>query len=207
MQPHSVRISQNISQRHTLLHLSHQTKTTIPIYSSVLFSCNSRPISRVSYDTNAISPTISKTANPSRRGESGNVIAALASFFIPGLGQLVQGRILWTAFLVVTTATLYFTSFLMIPWPFALILHLWSIINAATFKGQPGNQRSASYHRRWSDLASQREAQMTQWNLRLIAHTEHEQTKLMLLPLPVFSMHCDIVHSRSSVTLLFHPSL
>ncbi len=78
---------------------------------------------------------MSKSANPSRRGDSGNVIAALASFFIPGLGQLVQGRILWAAFFAATTATLYFTSFLVIPWPFAIVFHLWSIINAATFKG------------------------------------------------------------------------
>ncbi len=45
------------------------------------------------------------------QGSSGNVIAALASFFIPGLGQLIQGRpfsamfyffghiILWVIFL------------------------------------------------------------------------------------------------------------
>ena len=29
------------------------------------------------------------------QGSTGNVIAALCSFFVPGLGQLVQGRILW----------------------------------------------------------------------------------------------------------------
>lgn len=29
------------------------------------------------------------------RGSTGNIIAAVCSFFIPGLGQLVQGRILW----------------------------------------------------------------------------------------------------------------
>ena len=29
------------------------------------------------------------------QGSTGNVIAALCSLFIPGLGQLVQGRILW----------------------------------------------------------------------------------------------------------------
>lgn len=34
----------------------------------------------------------------SRVGTTGNVIAALASFFIPGLGQLLQGRILWAVF-------------------------------------------------------------------------------------------------------------
>lgn len=28
------------------------------------------------------------------RGSTGNVIAALASFFLPGLGQLLQGRVL-----------------------------------------------------------------------------------------------------------------
>jgi len=78
---------------------------------------------------------MSKTSKPTRRGDSGNVIAALASFFIPGLGQLVQGRILWAAFFAVITATLYFTSFLVIPWPFAIVFHLWSILNAATFKG------------------------------------------------------------------------
>ena len=31
----------------------------------------------------------------SGQGSTGNVIAALASFFVPGLGQLLQGRILW----------------------------------------------------------------------------------------------------------------
>ncbi len=29
------------------------------------------------------------------QGSTGNVIAALCSFFVPGLGQLIQGRILW----------------------------------------------------------------------------------------------------------------
>ena len=31
------------------------------------------------------------------QGSTGNVIAALASFFIPGLGQLMQGRLLKAA--------------------------------------------------------------------------------------------------------------
>jgi TM2 domain-containing membrane protein YozV/RNA polymerase subunit RPABC4/transcription elongation factor Spt4 len=30
---------------------------------------------------------------PSRRGSGGNVVAGIASFFIPGLGQIVQGRL------------------------------------------------------------------------------------------------------------------
>ena len=33
----------------------------------------------------------------SGRGSGGNVLAALCSFFMPGLGQLVQGRF-WPAF-------------------------------------------------------------------------------------------------------------
>ena len=32
------------------------------------------------------------------QGSTGNVIAALCSFFLPGLGQLVQGRIIWAFF-------------------------------------------------------------------------------------------------------------
>lgn len=32
------------------------------------------------------------------RGSAANVIAAVCSFFIPGLGQLVQGRWLWAMF-------------------------------------------------------------------------------------------------------------
>lgn len=31
-------------------------------------------------------------------GSGGNVIAALCSLFLPGLGQLVQGRVLWALF-------------------------------------------------------------------------------------------------------------
>ena len=35
------------------------------------------------------------------QGSAGNVIAAICSLFIPGLGQLVQGRILWALFWLV----------------------------------------------------------------------------------------------------------
>jgi TM2 domain-containing membrane protein YozV len=34
----------------------------------------------------------------SGRGSGGNVIAALCSLFSPGLGQLVQGRVIWALF-------------------------------------------------------------------------------------------------------------
>lgn len=69
------------------------------------------------------------TSNPSGAGQgsTGNVIAALASFFIPGLGQLIQGRLLKAAFMFVMAAVL---------WIFLLgwIVHLWSIVDAAMFK-------------------------------------------------------------------------
>ena len=57
-------------------------------------------------------------------GTCGNVIAALASFFIPGLGQLLQGRWLLAAFMFVMTALLWL---ILLGW----IIHLWSIIDAA----------------------------------------------------------------------------
>ena len=58
---------------------------------------------------------------------TGNVIAALASFFIPGLGQLLQGRVLPALIQFVLAGIL---------WIFLLgwIVHLWSIIDAARYK-------------------------------------------------------------------------
>jgi TM2 domain-containing membrane protein YozV len=61
------------------------------------------------------------------QGSAGNVIAALASFFIPGLGQLVQGRILIAAIQFVLASLLWI---IMLGW----VIHLWSIIDAALFK-------------------------------------------------------------------------
>jgi TM2 domain-containing membrane protein YozV len=54
------------------------------------------------------------------QGSTGNVIAALCSFFIPGLGQLLQGRLLMAAVL----------WFVLLGW----LVHLWSILDAAMFK-------------------------------------------------------------------------
>jgi TM2 domain-containing membrane protein YozV len=61
------------------------------------------------------------------QGSAGNILAALASFFIPGLGQLLQGRILMALIQFVLASVL---------WIFWLgcIIHLWSIIDAAMFK-------------------------------------------------------------------------
>jgi TM2 domain-containing membrane protein YozV len=63
----------------------------------------------------------------SGQGSAGNVIAALASFFIPGLGQLIQGRLMKAVIQFVLAAALWV---ILLGW----IIHLWSIIDAATWK-------------------------------------------------------------------------
>jgi TM2 domain-containing membrane protein YozV len=63
------------------------------------------------------------------RGSTGNVIAAVCSFFIPGLGQLVQGRIV-AAFLHFILAAVLWIIFM------GWIVHLWSIFDAAIWKGR-----------------------------------------------------------------------
>ena len=61
------------------------------------------------------------------QGSSGNVIAALASFFIPGLGQLLQGRLFLAIVQFVMAAVLWL---ILLGW----IIHLWSILSAALYK-------------------------------------------------------------------------
>lgn len=61
------------------------------------------------------------------KGSAGNVIAALASFFIPGLGQLVQGRPILALVMFLLAAALWIV---LLGW----IIHLWSIIDAAVWK-------------------------------------------------------------------------
>jgi TM2 domain-containing membrane protein YozV len=60
------------------------------------------------------------------QGSGGNVLAALCSFFIPGLGQLLQGRLL-AALVQFVLATLLW--FILLGW----VVHIWSIIDAARF--------------------------------------------------------------------------
>ena len=66
----------------------------------------------------------------SGQGSAGNVIAALASFFIPGLGQLLQGRVLKAAFMFVLAGVVWFITFGTFGW----IIHLWSVIDAAVYR-------------------------------------------------------------------------
>lgn len=61
------------------------------------------------------------------QGSTGNVIAAVCSFFVPGLGQLVQGRL--------GIAVVQFVLAIVL-WIFLLgwVIHIWSILDAALWK-------------------------------------------------------------------------
>jgi len=63
----------------------------------------------------------------SGQGSAGNVISALASFFIPGLGQLLQGRLMIAIVMFVLAGVLWF---FLLGWA----IHLWSVLDAALWK-------------------------------------------------------------------------
>jgi TM2 domain-containing membrane protein YozV len=65
------------------------------------------------------------------QGSTGNVIAALASFFIPGLGQLIQGRPIAAAIQFVLAGVLWF---FLLGW----VVHLYSILDAALWRPRGG---------------------------------------------------------------------
>jgi TM2 domain-containing membrane protein YozV len=71
------------------------------------------------------------------QGSAGNVIAALCSFFVPGLGQLIQGRILsalgW--FLVACAAFVltWLLTLSLLPFGWFLV-SVFSCINAAVYR-------------------------------------------------------------------------
>ncbi|WP_437227449.1 hypothetical protein SH661x_000355 [Planctomicrobium sp. SH661] len=60
------------------------------------------------------------------QGSTGNIIASIASFFLPGLGQLAQGRPI--------TALIHFvlTGLLWLLW-LGWIIHIWSALDAAWY--------------------------------------------------------------------------
>lgn len=70
----------------------------------------------------------------SGQGSGGNVIAALCSFFIPGLGQLVQGRILPAILFFIGMAISWGLIWIGIGWLLVPIVYLWCIIDAARYK-------------------------------------------------------------------------
>ena len=55
------------------------------------------------------------------------MIAALASFFVPGLGQLIQDRLTKAVVMFALAAMLW------VVW-LGWIIHLWSILDAAMWK-------------------------------------------------------------------------
>jgi TM2 domain-containing membrane protein YozV len=63
----------------------------------------------------------------SEKGSTSNVIAGLASFFLPGLGQLVQGRMFKAAFHCIIFIPLWF---IWLGW----IMHIWSAYEAAIYQ-------------------------------------------------------------------------
>jgi TM2 domain-containing membrane protein YozV len=72
------------------------------------------------------------------RGSTGNVIAALCSFFIPGLGQLLQGRWILAGFMFVMSVVMWVV---LLGW----VIHLWSIIDAALYRPPESYQSNRSY--------------------------------------------------------------
>ena len=66
------------------------------------------------------------------KGSTGNVIAAIASFFIPGLGQLVQGRLFAAFFFFVLAVGINFFTLGILGW----IGHLIAAIDAAVYRGR-----------------------------------------------------------------------
>jgi TM2 domain-containing membrane protein YozV len=65
--------------------------------------------------------------NPQKQGSTGNVVAALCSFWIPGLGQLIQGRVGAAIGFFIGSGVLWC---LLLGW----IIHIWACVNAAKWK-------------------------------------------------------------------------
>ena len=64
------------------------------------------------------------------QGSAGNVLAALASLVVPGLGQLLQGRPFKGLFHLVLVGVLWAVSFSLLGW----VMHVWSAIEAARWE-------------------------------------------------------------------------
>ncbi len=73
------------------------------------------------------------------QGSAGNVIAAICSFFIPGLGQLVQGRILsaifWFLFACIAFGITWLITLSLLPFGW-FVVSVLSCINAAVYKAK-----------------------------------------------------------------------
>jgi TM2 domain-containing membrane protein YozV len=65
-------------------------------------------------------------------GSTGNVIAALVSLFIPGLGQLIQGRLLAALFVFLAAGGLWIITFGWLGW----LGHLLACLEAASYRSR-----------------------------------------------------------------------
>lgn len=77
-------------------------------------------------------------------GSTGNIIAALCSVFVPGLGQLVQGRIFKAAFMFVAAMLLWF---MLMGW----LVHVWSVWDAAIYRPRWMRVVIRPYHDRYDE--------------------------------------------------------
>ncbi|BBN80269.1 hypothetical protein PA25_02540 [Pseudoalteromonas sp. A25] len=75
------------------------------------------------------------------QGSGGNVIAAICNIFFPGLGQLVQGRILAALIFAIVVVGGYALWFLVVPPVIGAVVHLWSIIDAAKYTNYSSYER------------------------------------------------------------------
>jgi len=89
------------------------------------------PVARVGAMTTTVHPPSSS------RSTAGNVIAALASLFVAGLGQLLQGRVAWALVWFVAAVAawvLSVVSFGLLGFVGGLV-HIASCIHAALYRG------------------------------------------------------------------------
>ena len=63
------------------------------------------------------------------KGSTGNVIAGIASFLIPGLGQLIQGRLFAALFMFLLAGALHILSFGLLGW----LGHVIAAVHAAVY--------------------------------------------------------------------------
>lgn len=73
----------------------------------------------------------------SAQGSAGNVIAAICSFFIPGLGQLVQGRLLsavmWFLAACIAFVVTWLLTLSLLPFGW-FVVSIFACINAAVYR-------------------------------------------------------------------------
>ncbi|WP_024891147.1 hypothetical protein [Luteimonas huabeiensis] len=75
------------------------------------------------------------------QGSTGNVIAAICSFFVPGLGQLFQGRvlsaILWFVSACVAFAVTWLLTLSLLPFGW-FVVSIFACVNAALYRRPAG---------------------------------------------------------------------